>query len=214
MLVGDQYQKVAVKKGDGVIKYQYALDKKGQRIKVNKEDKTEKWLPERWVGYCNATRKSYTLSTEFVEKNFSPGYIEQTKKVAERGMKHFVNVPPGSDKRHDLLPPICKDTPVVKFRQAEGEQTCLSYSFASALHYAGKRHTASQIFCKSKQIIDKHNTFTLFITMLRTHTTPIFFKRLKAAAWNILENEKDNLVVALLHGSDGKEDHCVTVFGK
>ena len=160
----------------GFVEQQYALDEKGQRIKATKEDKTEKWLPEKWVGYCRATRKSYTLSTEFVEKNFSPGYIKQTKKVAERGMKHFVNVPPGSDKRHDLLPPICKDTPLIRFRQAEGEQTCLSYSFASALHYFGAKQIASEIFLMSSKIIEKHNTLNYFLESLRNYSTPVILK--------------------------------------
>src|SRR5688500_13665007 len=40
------------------------------------------------------------------------------------------------------------------------------------------------------------------------------FKRLKANVWCILKNEENSMVVVTLRGSDGQEDHCVTVFGK
>jgi len=40
------------------------------------------------------------------------------------------------------------------------------------------------------------------------------FKYLKEKDWNIYDNHDDELFVALLQGSDGKEDHCVTIFGK
>ena len=50
--------------------------------------------------------------------------------------------------------------------------------------------------------------------MLKKHTKPLNFKILKVNDWNILKNEENNLIVVLLQGSDGKEDHCVTILGK
>lgn len=32
--------------------------------------------------------------------------------------------------------------------------------------------------------------------------------------WNIFDNGDDDLVIVSLKGSDGKEDHCVTLYGK
>ena len=39
-----------------------------------------------------------------------------------------------------------------------------------------------------------------------------YFTILKVSQYDILKSGKNQLVVALLKGSDGKEDHCVTVF--
>ena len=213
VVVGDQYKKIEIS-NQGVKRLEFALDDDGNRIKLDKSEKEVQWLEERWVGYCRATRKSYTLTTEFVEQNFSAGYIEQVKKLAEKGKRRFIKVPPGSDKRHELLPTTIQNAPVMKFRQAEGERTCLSYSFASALHHAGAKQIALEVFCMSNKITEKHNTISYFIDMFRKTSKPLIFTKLKVRAWNILENEENNLVVVLLRGSDGKEDHCVTLFGK
>ena len=43
---------------------------------------------------------------------------------------------------------------------------------------------------------------------------PVNFIYLKETEWNIYENKEDDLVIALLQGSDGKVDHCVTVLGQ
>ena len=40
------------------------------------------------------------------------------------------------------------------------------------------------------------------------------YKKLKTLQWNILEGEDNDLLIVSLKGSDGKDDHCVTLFGK
>ena len=69
MVVGDQYKKIEVS-NQGVKSLVYATDNAGNRIKLDKSEKQEIMSSEKWLGYCRANRKSYTLSTEFVEKNF------------------------------------------------------------------------------------------------------------------------------------------------
>ena len=146
--------------------------------------------------------------------NFSPRFLEQVKKVCERKTTKWINLPPGSDNKHkNALAPI-EGAPDIKFRQKEGERTCLSYSFASALHHVGAKQIASEVHSMSKKISEKCDTLKLFVELLQKHSTPLNFKNLKANQWNIFENKDEDLVVVLLQGSDGKEDHCVTLYRK
>lgn len=42
----------------------------------------------------------------------------------------------------------------------------------------------------------------------------MFFQNLKKTKWKILEIEEKDLVIVSIKSRDGKEDHCVTLFGK
>ena len=64
MVVGDQYKKIEVS-NHGVKWLEYAYDNAGNRIKLDKSEKQEIMLVKKWVGYCRATRRAYSLSTEF-----------------------------------------------------------------------------------------------------------------------------------------------------
>ena len=90
----------------------------------------------------------------------------------------------------------------------------MTYSFASAFFHLGTQQVGSEVFSKSKKIIERHNTLTTFIETLKHNSHPLYFQYLNHKRWNILENEENNLVIALLRGSNTKEDHCVTLYGK
>ena len=64
-----------------------------------------------------------------------------------------------------------------------------------------------------QKISDKHNTTPLFLQRCRLMNKPLLFNYLKELEWNIYENKYDELVIAILQGSDGKVDHCVTLYG-
>ena len=65
----------------------------------------------------------------------------------------------------------------------------------------------------ANKISDRHNTLTLFLNWCQNIPKPLHFEYQKPTEWNIFENKKDDLVIVLLEGSDGKKDHCVTLFG-
>ena len=44
--------------------------------------------------------------------------------------------------------------------------------------------------------------------------THLSFRKLKVNEWDILQPVSNQLVVASVRGSDGKEDHCVTIYDK
>ena len=135
-------------------------------------------------------------------------------KQAERSKSKFINVPPGQDVQHVKMVKTIEGLPMIRFKQIKGERTCLTYSFASALFHVGAKQIASKVYQKSKKIMERYNTIPYFIETMQKHSTPLNFKRLKGNAWNILENWEKSMVVVTLHGSDGQEDHCVTVYGK
>src|SRR5687768_11548379 len=209
-VVSDQYKKIEVEK-DGVISMEYQLNKKGNRIKLPTSEKRAISIPEKWFGYCKKSQKSYTLTSAFVKANFPPGYIEQCIVQSKCQKAKFINVPPGRDTPHKTMPESLLGLPLVHYKQVEGQRTCLTYSFASALHHVGAKQVASEVVSKSKKIIEKFNTIPYFLETMQKQSLNL--KRLKANAWNILKNEEKSMVVVTLRGSDGEEDHCVTVLG-
>ena len=102
----------------------------------------------------------------------------------------------------------------MKYRQTKGERYCLVYSFASALDFIGLCQLSSIIYQAADDIVEKHNTFQPFTKFLIQKNKSMFYQKLKKAKWNILENGEKDLVIVSIKSSDGKEDHCVTLFGK
>ena len=128
--------------------------------------------------------------------------------------KHFIIVPTNADCKQENVPEHLQTGPLIKYRQKEGERTCLVYSFASALHHVGTKQVASEIYQAAKKIIEKHNTLAKFADVVLSKNVHLHFVVLIANQFNILANKENDLVIASLKGDDGKEDHCVTVFGK
>ena len=67
---------------------------------------------------------------------------------------------------------------------------------------------------KSAKIIDHCDTVKRFSIAVKDSDPHLYFEKLKVSAWNILEVVDNQLVVASVVGSDGKEEHCVTVYDK
>ena len=80
---GDLYKKREVS-NQGVKSLEYATDDNGNCIKLDKSEKEERILPEKWMGYCSETRHLHTLTTEFVKKIFTEGFLKQVKKWVYR----------------------------------------------------------------------------------------------------------------------------------
>lgn len=207
---GDMFVKVKDEHGNDTKKF--ALNKKGERIKSN--ILTEVVHPPKWIGYCRGSQRRVELTNDFVQANFALGFLEQVQKLGKAKKTKFINIPPGDDRQHESVPDHLQTGPKINYRQQDDEKTCLIYSFASALHYAGAKQIASEFYQKAKKISEKHNTFDLFARSIQQQSEHLRFKILNKNQFDIFNNGDRDLVVALLKGSDGKEDPCVTIFGK
>jgi hypothetical protein len=200
--------------GTGTVAPIYKLDKNNQRIRTNKEDKEERLIEEKWAGYCKDKKKIINLTWEFVKANFTSGYLDQVKHLSKHKNARWISIPPGADKLHENAPEYLQTGPEVKYRQTKGERFCLVYSFASALHHTGLHCLASWIYQAADSIVEQHNTFVKFSKFIQQKSRHMFHQKLKLTKWNILENGENDLVMVSIKSSDGKEDHCVTLFGK
>ena len=171
--------------------------------------------PAQWIGICNAqNNKKIYLDEEFVLTNFSREIIADVKRHGMQGDKKFIDVPPGDAKKQDHYLEHLQKGAKMKYRQKEGEHTCLVFSFASALHSIGGKQFASELFGSRKKIVECCDTIQQFSDAVTKLNAKFKFTILDTSKWNILKNHEANLIVAVLQGSDGKEDHGVTVCGK
>ena len=210
---GNIYEKVEVTTPSGRKKIDYVKDADGNRVCSTKA-RNEVMLNKKWAGLCKDTKNVQWLPQAFVNDNYSQGFLEQVRSLGESKNHHFVVVPPGDDKQHTNVPKQLQSNVNIHYRQTEGLKTCMPYSFASALHHIGLRQEASEIYQYSKQICEKHNSVSLFSDYLVTVNKHLRNTLLKASEWNIFANKKHDLVLVMLRGCDGKEDHCVTVYGR
>ena len=112
------------------------------------------------------------------------------------------------------MPDHLQTGPAVKYRQNLEERYCLVYSFASALDHIGLHQIASETYQAADQVVEKHNTFHLFTEYMKSKSKQLFMQKLKKTKWNILENGEKDLAIVSIKSRDGKEDHCVTLYGK
>lgn len=157
--------------------------------------------------------KAHTLTPAFVQAKYSAGFCKQVMMLGSTNHKKYINISPGKDKCYRKLPELALEAPSIHYLQGENQRSCLTFSFASALHYVGAKQIVSEVYCMSDKEIKKHITLILFCSMMQTQSCPLNFKLLELS-YNILENAEDALVIAVLCGKDGKRDHCVTVYGR
>ena len=214
---GDIYEKEEYEDDDGNIKERFKIDRKtGNRIKIDYKqvEKDTYVVKEKWLGYCNKTMLVTELEPAFVRKNFSKTLINHVKHMSRKESSKWIVIPPGDDKVHTNVPQDLQTSIQMKYRQNEGERTCLVYSFASALHYAGARQEASELYRKANRIIEKPNTVQVFSDAVVGRSEHLKFTILTPHEWDILGNGERDLVLVSLRGDDGKEDHCVTLYGR
>lgn len=93
----------------------YATDENGQRIKSSITNKQDVILPEKWIGYCKDKQKTIQLSEDFVNENFSRGYLQQVKHLSKKKNTRWIAIPLGADKKHDKIPAYLQTGPEIKF---------------------------------------------------------------------------------------------------
>ena len=166
---------------------------------------------EQWFGFCKGTNKKELLPKQYVENNFLEELIADIKNWGSKGDKKYIPIPPGDAKPRYTFPEHLQKGPEIKYKQEEGQNTCLVFSFASALHHIGAKQAAYELIRKQKKIINKSDTVKRFSVAVRDCDKNLYFKILKKSKWDILNPGINKLVVASLRGSDLKEDHCVTI---
>jgi hypothetical protein len=118
------------------------LDEKGSAIPVKRKKRV---VPAKWYGYSKKTKSIKEVITAWVETNFDKRLLSQIMN-ASNNKAAFVAVPPGADKKHDKeasKAPAVGAT--IKYKQKEGERTCMVYGMASVVHFAGAKQLASEI---------------------------------------------------------------------
>ena len=183
-----------------------------ERVKAT--NRKSRNIPAKWLAFFGATNQVEEVNEAFVHDNFPRGLVDQIKSVA-KGAGGFVKIPPGDDRQHDNIHPalILPDAPLIHYKQQEGQKTCLTDSFASALHYMGIKQVASELFQRRKKIINRSNTWECFQQYLETRSKALKCIILSMSDWKLTDLKVTDLVAASLRGSDGKVDHAVTFHG-
>jgi hypothetical protein len=105
--------------------------------------------------------------------------------------------------------------PNIKYQQIDGEQTCMVYSMASAMHCFDHKIIGSWIYNGRKRFVHQTKGFTFFVKQLKVaHTVLNQVKVAKDQLPSFLGTEITGLYLARVLGSDGKEDHCVVISQK
>jgi hypothetical protein len=187
----------------------YKLDKKGKRVRLVRPTKTRE---ARWVGYCNETREMVDLEEPWVRQNFDENYLAQVMS-STKSTTAFIHVPPGDRRKHQNVGPMMG--PTMKYEQMDGEQTCMLYSMASAMHYFDQKSVGSWIYNGRKRFLHQTNGFTFFINKLKSaHTVLNQVRVMKDQLPSFLGTDLKGLYLARVQGSDGKEEHCVAISNK
>ena len=187
----------------------YTKNKKGKRVKRTREEKS---LEAKWLGYCNETKEYVDLAEPWVTQNFDENFLVQVMSCT-KSTTAFICVPPGDRRQHQKVGPMVG--PKIKYEQMEGEETCMVYAMASAMHYFNQKEVGSWIYNQRSRFIHQSKGFSYFVNQLRgQHTVLNKVKVTKDEPLGFLGPELTGLYLARVLGSDGKEDHCVVITQK
>ena len=181
------------------------INEKGKEIK---EDREPIVVPHQWNGYCNATKENIRLTEEWVVANFQSGYLKQVMSATGEGTPYIL-VPPGDCRSNH--PEIENNNPKIKYRQKEGEGTCMSLAMANAVSYLGERQIGHLIFSKSKKCEKNAWSFRQFCFYLRNNYKPLNNITFPEPSSVDLFGDIQHLHLVTVLGDDGKENHCVAL---
>ena len=153
------------------------------------------------------------LDVKWVESNFDQRFLSQIKNLSVKKAA-FVSVPPGDDRHHNNADTdsLCIG-PRIQYQQKENERTCMVYAFASAVHHAGGKQLASEIRNMAHQLEHKVEAFGIFIKWLRGKHKAVQARQQNPVAFELLNQPNTELILACIRGKDGKEDHCIAIYG-
>ena len=183
----------------------FTTDENGKKVKAERKQTI---IPHHWHGYCNATNENIKLTDAWVTMNFKNGYLKQVMSATGAGTPYLI-VPPGESRTQP--PNLDSAGPINKYRQKNGDMTCMSLALANALHYLGKKTMGHIVFSKSKHCERKAWSIRQYCESLRS-TNKLFSKITypNTATVDLLGNITTLHLVVIL-GVDGKEDHCIAL---
>lgn len=166
------------------------------------------------LGFCT---KPLKLTQKYVEETFDTKFVKEVKKRASSKLqfKRYHKVPAGN---YLEPPPFCERVlatmPTIRFRQHEGERTCMLASLCSALHWLGLEDDAMTIFNDGLALVNTSRQEDQLRMMLLSHFRGFQAKKIKYG-FNIFDISSVTVYprVLTLLGSDGGVGHAVTVCG-
>ena len=102
----------------------------------------------------------------------------------------------------------------IHYCQKSHKRYCLFYSFASALHYAGRADLASIVVRKGRSLTDDPMNWKKFFLLLQSLHKKQHNKKIAPETFSFENVSEEDCLVMCPRGSDRKEDHCVTIFNK
>ena len=85
------------------------------------------------MGYTKVTKEAIDLTEEFVQDNFTQGYLDNLKQNARKANGIFIEIPAGESREHESQDQN-NAYPKLHYRQIPGENTCLMISVANLLY--------------------------------------------------------------------------------
>jgi hypothetical protein len=102
--------------------------------------------------------------------------------------------------------------PKINYRQKEDERTCMEYSLASAVHANGYHDLGSWIHNRKKRYMNALHAFDAFVSNIRHEKKPMRRHNIcNSLDIDVLQTSLTGIYMCQLLGSDGKDDHCVSI---
>ena len=144
-------------------------------------------------------------------KNFPKAYVKQVK-ISSGRTASYVKIPPGNRKTHAKQDDT--NNPTVRYQQKDNERTCMVYSMASIMHYSGDTSAGAWMRNRAKRYLSDPSAFRSFVRDVRHHVKLLKTASMVGPDYNILSDNLSGMYLVQLRGSDGMEDHCITVSDK
>ncbi|HEY9300870.1 MAG TPA: hypothetical protein VIQ31_31800, partial [Phormidium sp.] len=167
---------------------------------------------EKWQAYSHVTGTTTELTDRQMREALPASFLEQVKRIGSRRDRPFVQIPPGAFRQHAEFPPTLEKGAKLQYFQKEDDQICMTTSFANCLYYCTCQDHAGQVFNQQK-LGNKPDAQKLFKEYLLKLSPLLKVKNLKNLTVEMLKTTYfDNAVITCIKGSDGKEDHSISIY--
>ena len=78
----------------------FIYDKRGKKKRRKTSDRPLKTVPAKWMGYSKLTKETIDLTEEFVQDNFTQGFLDNLKHNARKANGTFIEVPARESRGH------------------------------------------------------------------------------------------------------------------
>ena len=165
------------------------------------------YVPQLWFFYWEQ---------DLIDQNEKQVYYEIRAKCKAK-LNEWVEIPVGHFREKPKECCCKKESPVIFYRQSEGENTCVFASLANALRYIQDFDAALTVTAAMKDSVKQVNRLaavqrSLRNTMHKYSPTIVSKKRkLNGACFNVFTDISSFPTVCVLEGDDGAKTHAVTL---